>query len=110
MLAEIAEHHLASARHRFAIADQRVDLLPLDARLALARLAGVDQAQQIHHVGDAVGHPGVGRQSVAAGAPGLLVIGFEVFGRVEMGDKADIGLVDPHAERDRRGDDDAFLA
>ena len=27
-----------------------------------------------------------------------------------MGDKADIGLVDPHAESDRRHDDDAFLA
>ena len=109
-LAEIAEQCLAAAADRLAEADQRLGLLALDAALALVDVAGLDEPAQIHHVGDAVGHPGIGRQPVAAGAAGLLVIGFEVFRRVEMRDKADIGLVDSHAERDRRDDDDPFLA
>ena len=73
-------------------------------------VAGLDQPQQVHHIGDAVAHPRIGRQAVAPGPAGLLVIGFEVFRRVEMRDKADIGLVDAHAEGDRGDDDDAFLA
>ena len=109
-LAEIAEQCLAAAADRLAEADQRLGFLALDAALALVDIAGLDEPAQIHHIGDAVGHPGVGGQPVAAGAAGLLVIGFEVFRHVEMRDKADIGLVDAHAERDRGDDDYAFLA
>src|SRR5271169_2150663 len=109
-LAEIAEQHLPPAGDRFAIADQRLDLLPFDAALTFGGIARVDQPQQVHDVGDAVAHPRIGRQTVAPGAAGFLIIRFEVFWCVEMGDKADIGLVDAHAEGDRRRDDDALLA
>src|SRR5271165_5944472 len=69
---KIPEQYLAPARYGLAIADQRVDLLPLDAGLSRPCFAPVDESQQVHHIGDAVGHPGVGRQAVAPGAPGLL--------------------------------------
>src|SRR5207237_6027741 len=70
-LAEIAEQRLAAARYRFAKADQRLAFLPFDAALRFADVARLDQPPQIHHIGDAVTHPGVRRQSVAAGPAGL---------------------------------------
>src|SRR5580700_5795733 len=109
-LSEIAEQCLAAARGRFAETDQRLGFLTLYAALPLADVARFSQAPQVHYIRDAVRHPGICRQPVAPGPAGLLVIGFEVLRRVEMGDEADIGLVDTHAEGDCRDDDDAFLA
>ena len=42
------------------------------------------------------------RIAVAPGAAGLLIIGLDRFGQAGMGDEAHVGLVDAHAERDRR--------
>jgi hypothetical protein len=42
------------------------------------------------------------RLAVAAGAPGLLIIGLDRLGQAGMRDEADVGLVDAHAEGDRR--------
>ena len=109
-LAEIAEQRLAPARYRLAKADQRLGFLALDAALALVDVGRLGEPAQIHHVGDAVGHPGVGRQPVASGPAGFLIIRFEVLRRVEMRDKADIGLIDAHAEGDGGDDDDTLLA
>ena len=64
----------------------------------------------LHHVGQAVGHPGVGRQAVAAGAAGLLVVALDALGQVEVRDEAHVGLVDAHAEGDGRDHHDAVLA
>ena len=58
----------------------------------------------------AVGHPRVGGQAVAAGAAGLLVIALDALRQVEVRDEAHVGLVDAHAERDGRDHDDAVLA
>jgi hypothetical protein len=81
---------------------------------ALAFLAGlgrfVDHLAQQHHVAEAVGHPGLGRQAVAAGAAGFLVVALDRLGQVEVGDEAHVGLVDAHAEGDRRDHHDAVLA
>src|SRR5260221_667093 len=99
----------AAAPRRLAEAEQRVELLPLDPPLPLVDVGAVEQLHQGHDVGHAIGHPGIGRQPVAAGAAGLLVIGLEALRRVEMGDEADIGLVDAHAEGDGGDDDDSFL-
>ena len=74
-----------------------------------SRFERLEQRQERGHVLQPVGHPGVGRQAVAAGAAGLLVIGLEALGRVEMGDEAHVGLVDAHAEGDGRDHDHAFL-
>ena len=49
------------------------------------------------------------RLAVATGAAGLLVVGFERPRQVEVDDRADVGLVDAHAEG-VGGDDDLGLA
>ena len=46
--------------------------------------------------------PGLGRLAVAAGAAGFLIISLDRFGDAGMGDEAHVGLVDAHAEGDRR--------
>ena len=45
------------------------------------------------------------RRAVAAGAADLLRVRLEALGQVEVVDVADVGLVDAHAEGDRRDDD-----
>ena len=64
----------------------------------------------LHDVRQPVRHPGVGRQAVAAGAARLLVIALDAFRQVEVRDEAHVGLVDAHAERDRRDHHDAVVA
>ena len=74
LLAEIAEQHLPPAARGLAVAEQRVELLPLDMALALAGGLGPgQQALELADVVQAVEHPGLGRQPVAPGAAGLLV-------------------------------------
>ena len=63
-------------------------------------IALVDHPAALDDIGHAIGHPDIRRQSVAAGAPGLLIIGLDRAGQIEMGDIAHIGLVDAHAEGD----------
>jgi hypothetical protein len=75
-----------------------------------AEVALVDHAALVDHVGQAVGHPGVGRLAVAAGAAGLLVVALDVLGQVEVGDEAHVGLVDAHAEGDGGHHHHALLA
>ena len=109
-LTEIAEQDLPPASHGFAIAEQGLDFLPLDMALPVCDVAAVEQPEKAGRIGHATGHPGIGRQPVAAGPAGFLIIGFEALRRVKMSDKPDIRLVDPHAESHRRDDYDAFLA
>ena len=52
----------------------------------------------------------MGGLAVAAGATGFLVIAFDVFGHVEVADKAHIGFVDAHAKGNGGHHDDAFFA
>ena len=109
-LAEVASSRTrrqscASARASSASSLPRSTLLELLAGRAL-----VDHAALVHHVLQAVGHPGVGRQAVAAGAAGLLVVALDVLGQVEVGDEAHVGLVDAHAEGDGGDHHDAVLA
>src|SRR5437868_6775253 len=80
-LSEIAEQCLPTARCRFAETDQRLGSLTLDAALPLVDFARFSQAPQVHHIGDAVCHPGICRQPVPPGPAGLLVVGFEVLRR-----------------------------
>ena len=82
----------------------------LDALLRLAGFRLVDHAPQLHHVLQPVGHPGIGRQAVAAGAAGLLVVALDALRQVEMRDEAHVGLVDAHAEGDGGDHHDAVLA
>ena len=90
--------------------EQGVELAALVALELVAGRALVDHAPLVDDVGQAVGHPGVGGQAVAAGAAGLLVVALDVLRQVEVGDEAHVGLVDAHAEGDGRDHDDAVFA
>ena len=58
----------------------------------------------------AVGHPGGGGLAVTAGAAGFLVVGFDAFRQVQVGDEAHVRFVDAHAERHRGHHHQAVLA
>ena len=108
--AEVVEQAHAPAVVGFGQRQQRVELAALQALELFLGLALVDHAALVDHVGQAVGHPGIGRRAVAAGAAGLLVVALDVLRQVEVGDEAHVGLVDAHAEGDGRDHDDAVLA
>ena len=74
---------------------------------ALARRVGIgllDPAARQHQIVETPGQPGVGRRAVAAGAADFLVIGFDGFWQVGMGDPAYIWFVDAHSEGHRGAD------
>ncbi len=108
-LAEIAEQGLAPAARRLAERDERVEAQPVDVLLLIGSGALLDLAAAQSDVAGAVEGERIGGQSVAAGAADLLVIALDVVRHVGVADEAHVGLVDPHAERDRRHHDDAVL-
>jgi hypothetical protein len=76
--------HLADPAHRLVVVDQRLPRV---------------------EVGRRVEHHALGRQPVAAGAAALLHVLLDPLRQVGVDDEADVGAIDPHAERDRRDDD-----
>ena len=101
------------------VADHGVELVDLDAhplRVALVLLvaapaaaaAALDEAAHDGGVAEAEEQQGLGRQAVAAGAAGLLVVALDGLGQVVVDDEAHVALVDAHAEGDG-GDDDVHL-
>ena len=70
--------------------------------------AALDEAAHDGGVAEAEEQQGLGRQAVAAGAAGLLVVALDGLGEVVVHDEAHVALVDAHAERDG-GDDDQDL-
>ncbi len=109
-LAEVGEQVLAAALHGLAEREHGVEVLRQTT--SVREIAGtlVDHAALLHHVLETVGEPRRRGQPVAAGTPRLLVVALDRFRQVDMGDEADVGLVDAHSERDRRDDHDAVFA
>jgi hypothetical protein len=110
LLGEIGEQGLAAAALGLGEAHERVQalvlgLLALDRRGALVDL-GAAQADVV----GAVEGERVGGGAVAPGPADLLVIGLDGLRQVGMGDEADVGLVDAHAEGDRGADHQPVLA
>ena len=108
-LAEVAEQHLAPAVLGLGKAEERVQplvvgLLALDRRRTFVDLG----AAQPDVVG-AVERQGVGGRAVAARPADLLVVALDRLRQVGVGDVADVGLVDAHAEGDGRADDEPVL-
>ena len=65
---------------------------------------------QAHHILQAVDHPGICGLAIAAGAAGFLIIGFDAFGQIQMGDKAHIGFIYAHAKGDGGDNNHAVFA
>ena len=84
--------------------------LPRITALNSSLATSVDHAALVHHVLQAIDHPGVGGQAVAPGTAGFLVVAFDVLGHVQVRDEAHVGLVDAHAEGNRRHHHHAVFA
>ena len=109
-LAEVFQQAHAPAIQRLAQSQHGVEL---DALYPLEGFVGFgffDHATLLNHVLQAVGHPGIGRGAIAAGATGFLIIAFDAFRQIKVRDEAHIGLVDAHPERDGGHHHDGFLA
>src|SRR5437867_7141113 len=87
-------------------------LLQLFARyfLLLCALLFVDELCLLDHIAGAEKQDTIARQSIASGAPGFLVVAFDVFWQIIMDDIAHVWLVDAHSERDRRTNHAYFVA
>ncbi len=107
---EITQHGLMAADGRLAVAEQGVEFLPFQALAFFGRLAAVYHLAHSHHIAQTVGQPGIGRQAIAPGASGFLIIAFHAFGQVEMRDEAHIGFIYAHAECDGCHHHHAFFA
>ncbi len=110
VFAEISQQPHAPAVRRFGQRQERIELAAHHLLEVLAGRALVDHAALVDDVLQAVRHPGVGRQAIASGASGLLVIALDVLGHVQVRDEAHVGFVDAHAEGDRGHHHHAVLA
>jgi hypothetical protein len=70
----------------------------------------VDEAALRDDILQAPRHPRFGRLAVASGTAGFLVVAFDRSRQIHVRDEAHVGLVDAHAESERRDHDDAVLA
>src|SRR5262245_3029487 len=92
---EVLQEDLAATPCRLAIAEQRAQLVLLDAPSLIA-LARGDEPPELGDVAHAPGHYRGRRQAIAAGAPGLLIVRLQALRRVEVVDETHVGLVDAH--------------
>ena len=108
--AEIVEQPNAAAACGFAQAEKRVELAARYALVFVARIRLLDQPPLLHEVSEAVTHPRVGGQAIAAGTSRFLIVALDALRQIQMRDESHVRLVDPHSESDRRHDDDAVVA
>ena len=109
-LAKVGQQADAPAVVRLGQREQGFELADLAALEVLAGRALVDHAALIDHIGQAVGHPRIGGQAVAAGAASLLVVALDVLGQVQVRHEAHVGFVDAHAEGNRGHHDQPVFA
>ena len=103
ILAEVPKQYRPAAAGRFDEHRQRVEPLAL-GRAALGLDLLLDPLASTSEILRRPKQPRLGRLAVAAGAAGLLVISLDALGDRGVRDQPDVGLVDAHAERDRRRD------
>src|SRR5262245_43768452 len=97
-LAKVSQQRTAPAFGGFRVAHQRIKAG--GASGALRSGAIVNEPADHHGVDTAVEKETVGSHAIPSGAPNLLIVALDVLGQVVMQDKADVRLVDTHAERD----------
>ena len=109
-LAEVVEELHPSALHGLAQREHGVEMLSEPSSMGGVAVRRVDHAALLHDVLEPVGEPCRGGQAVTPSAPGLLVVPLDGLGKIEVGDEANVGFVDAHAERDGGDDDEPVLA
>ena len=89
--------------------DHLLELLARDALLSGSGFSSMN-LRLLHHVAGAEKQQAFARQTIAPGAPGFLVVAFDVLRQIVMDDEAHVRFVDAHAERDRRANHAHFVA
>ena len=95
---------------RLAQGEHRVKVRAETAAVGQITLRRLDHPALLHDILQPVGQPCGRRQAVTPGPTGLLVVPLDRLRKVEVGDEANIRLVDPHPESDRRDHDHAVFA
>ena len=98
--AQVAQQDAPSAAGGLGEIDQGVEPAVLDPLLGGIGFGVFDEAPQLGHVAGAMHHPGHGGEAVAAGPAGLLVVGLQTLGQIDVGHEAHVRFVDAHAEGD----------
>ena len=106
LLPEVIQNVAPQAAFRLAVGDHGVQpfqilpphFLPLHGVHFLVVGAIVDEEPGGLHVPGVEQQNAVRFRAVPSGAAGLLIVGFDAFGHIVVNDKADVGLVDAHAE------------
>jgi len=109
-LAKIAKQRVAAAFECFGQTQKGVQPGVVCAFTLRIRKPFVDLLAAKADVVGAVKRQRVGRRAIAARAADFLVIAFDGFGQVGMGDPAHVGFVDAHAEGDCGHDNQAVFA
>ena len=99
-LRKIAQERGAPAFSGLGVMHHLAQLFARDPRFALAFF--LDETRLFHHIAGAEEEHAIARQPVASGPPGFLIIALDVLRQVVVHDEADVRLVDPHPEGDRR--------
>ena len=111
--AEIAEERRATALGTFGVMDHLLELLASDG--AFGGRFFIDETELLHDIPCAEQEDAIAGKGIAAGAPGFLVVAFDIFWQIVMDDEADVGFVDAHAKGDGGADyldiiaDESFL-
>ena len=100
---------VAAAASDFTQAEHGVETMALDALVLVVAIGVIKHLPQLDHILQAVDHPRGGRLAVAPSTTGFLIIGFEAFRQVEVGDKAHVRFVDAHTKGDGGDDNDFFF-
>mmetsp|Transcript_6466 Transcript_6466/g.11096 ORF Transcript_6466/g.11096 Transcript_6466/m.11096 type:complete len:271 (+) Transcript_6466:2-814(+) len=109
IVAEVGEQHLAATPLRLGETQQRVQTgmvggFAFGWREALVHLLAAEA-----DVVRAVERERIGRRAIATGAADFLIIALDGLWQISMGNPADVGLVDAHAEGHRGADDQPIL-
>ena len=110
LVGKVVEQYFAAAAGDFAEAEHGVQLVALGAFKLFGAVGVLCHLLQAHHILQAIDHPGIGGLAIAAGAAGFLIIGFDAFGQIQVGDKAHIWFIYAHAKGDGGDNNHAVFA
>ena len=93
---KIFQKSLTAAGSSLAKAQESPQLAPLNALLLFGRFRLLDKILAQRNIAEAIGEPSRRGQAVPPGPARLLVVGLEATGKIEVGHKAHVRLIDPH--------------
>ena len=92
------QQHLSPALGHFAQPKHGIQFLSLNPLELIVTLRGLQHLPEFDDILQAIHHPRGGRLAIPARPARFLVIGFQAFWEVQMGDKTHIRFIDAHAK------------